>query len=80
MVGKTAVFVLYSLPWIWFENEIYNLMWNSRRWSLYITSTFRDPADAVDYGMGREARRSAFPVSHTMLLRSGPLGAAKLLP
>ncbi|TRA85831.1 hypothetical protein EXN24_21310 [Rhizobium rhizogenes] len=30
--------------------------------------------------MGREARRSVFPVSHTMLLRSGPLGAAKLLP
>lgn len=34
----------------------------------------------MDYDAGWEARRTAFPVSLTMPLRSGPVGAAKLLP
>jgi len=34
----------------------------------------------LDYDPGWEARRAAFPVSLTMPLRSGPVGAAKLLP
>ena len=34
----------------------------------------------LDYDPGWEARRTAFPVSLTMPLRSGPVGTAKLLP
>lgn len=34
----------------------------------------------MDYDAGWEARRTAFPVSLTMPLRSGPVGTAKLLP
>ena len=34
----------------------------------------------LDYDPSWEARRSAFPVSLTMPLRSGAVGAAKLLP
>jgi len=34
----------------------------------------------LDYDPGWEARRTAFPVSLTMPLRSGSVGAAKLLP
>ena len=34
----------------------------------------------LDYDPSWEARRSAFPVSLTMSLRSGPVGAERLLP
>ncbi|MFN3509224.1 MAG: HipA N-terminal domain-containing protein, partial [Allorhizobium sp.] len=34
----------------------------------------------MDYDPSWEARRSAFPVSLTMPLRSGPVGADRLLP
>lgn len=34
----------------------------------------------LDYDPGWEARRPAFPVLLTMPLRSGSVGAAKLLP
>ena len=34
----------------------------------------------LDYDPGWEARRTAFPVSLTMPLRSGPVAADRLLP